>query len=76
MKTAIDIISDAIKESLIGLKMDGYQRGLIAEAFKKAREKEKQQIVDAYCEGDDGDYLTEKEVIYFAEKYYNQTYNQ
>jgi hypothetical protein len=70
MKTAMQELIDEIKEAVPYFKMDIYQ-----ENFNKALEKEKEQIIKAYCDALDLhptiDYKDYKE-----EEYYNKTYNQ
>lgn len=38
--------------------------------------KEKEQIIDAFWNGDNSDCTSEQNAKEFAEEYYNQTYNQ
>jgi hypothetical protein len=41
-----------------------------------AKEKHKQEIIDAYWNGDVSENKIEEKVIEYAEQYYNQTFNQ
>jgi hypothetical protein len=41
----------------------------------KAKEMEKEQIIDAWVDGDNSDCLSEQDSSYFAEHYYNETFN-
>ena len=40
----------------------------------KAKEMEKQQIINAFCNGDNTDCTSEQNIEEFAEQYYNETY--
>jgi len=44
-------------------------------AIKKAKEMEKEQIIDAWVDGDNSDCLSEQDSSDFAERYYNETFN-
>jgi hypothetical protein len=66
MKTALqDFIDNVIPMHIIELDM-------IKQEIKKALEKEKEQIVDAYYGNIDGVFGYREE----GQEYYNQTYNQ
>lgn len=41
---------------------------------KQAKQMEKQQIIDAFWNGDNSDCLSEQNSKEFAEQYYNETY--
>jgi hypothetical protein len=41
-----------------------------------AKELEKQQIIDAFWNGDNIDCISEQNIKEFAEKYYSETYEQ
>jgi hypothetical protein len=56
MKTAVEWLYDLSKER----ELDRFD-------LEQAKEMEKEQIIEAYCEGNDN---------ISAEQYYNQTYNQ
>ena len=62
MKTAVDWLVDHLYLVIPNEERD-FLEGLREEALKK----EKQQIIDAFIDGEDG---------VPAEQYYNQTYNQ
>lgn len=61
MKTALDWLFEQMPYE--------FRANHTQELFKQAKELEKEQICNAYCEGLDGEYVG-------AEKYYNKTYNQ
>jgi hypothetical protein len=42
--------------------------------FQQAKEMEKQQIIDAFWNGDNSDCTSEQNSKEFAEEYYNQTF--
>lgn len=56
------------------LDLNPSEFGRIQEAFEQAKEMEKQQIMDAFWNGDNSDCLSEQNSKEFAEKYYNETY--
>jgi len=55
------------------LNFDGY---VSEDTINKAKEMEKQQIIDAFWNGDNTDCLSEQNLFEFADKYYNETYNK
>jgi hypothetical protein len=46
----------------------------LREILEYAKEMEKQQIINAFCNGDNTDCTSEQNVKDFAEQYYEQTY--
>jgi hypothetical protein len=44
--------------------------------LEQAKQMEKDQIIDAFWNGDNSDCTSEQNAKGFAEEYYNQTYNQ
>ena len=44
--------------------------------IEQAKEMEKEQIIDAFWEGDNTDCISEQNSKEFAEKYYKETYEQ
>ncbi len=46
------------------------------ELLEQAKEMEKQQIMDAFWNGDNTDCTSEQNSKEFAEQYYNETYKQ
>lgn len=44
-------------------------------AFLHAKQMEKEQIKDAWIDGDNSDCLSEQDSSDFAEQYYNETFN-
>ena len=48
---------------------------LLESVFQKAREKEKEVIINAFISGDNSDCLQEQDSRLFAEQYYNKTFN-
>jgi hypothetical protein len=62
MKTAVDWLVDHLY-----LVIPNEERDFLEGLRKEALKKEKQQIIDAFIDGEDG---------VPAEQYYNQTYNQ
>jgi hypothetical protein len=43
--------------------------------IEQAKEMEKEQIMDAWIDGDNSDCLSEQDSSDFAEQYYNETFN-
>ena len=54
--------------------IDGYEFIKLEEAFKQAKQMEKEQIIDAFWNGDNSDCLSEQNAKEFAEQYYNEKY--
>lgn len=46
------------------------------ECWIKAKEMDKQQIIEAFWNGDNTDCLSEQNTKEFAEEYYNETYKK
>jgi len=49
---------------------------LAIDAISLAKEMEKQQIIDAFWNGDNSDCISEQNSKEFAEQYYNETFNK
>lgn len=49
---------------------------LYNKAIEQAKALEKQQIIDAFWNGDDSDCTSEQNIKQFAEQYYNETFNK
>ena len=69
-------------EKLLDLDYE-YAKGLITLAvwserkkslIEQAKEMEKEQIKNAFCNGDNTDCTSEQNIEEFAEQYYNETY--
>jgi hypothetical protein len=43
--------------------------------FEQAKKMEKEQIINAWIDGDNSDCLTEQDSSDFAKQYYNETFN-
>ena len=56
-------------------KMYNNNPELLESVFQKAREKEKEVIINAFISGDNSDCLQEQDSRLFAEQYYNKTFN-
>ena len=48
---------------------------LLESVFQKAREKDKEVIINAFINGDNSDCLQEQDSRLFAEQYYNENFN-
>jgi len=46
----------------------------LTKADEQAKEMEKEQIINAFCNGDNTDCTSEQNIEEFAEQYYNETY--
>jgi hypothetical protein len=46
----------------------------LLKAFEQAKEMEKEQIIEAFWNGDNTDCTSEQNIKEFAEQYYNETY--
>ena len=73
MKTAVEWLIEQIKS-------DQYQKALSLsewmKVFEQAKEIEKEQIIDAFWNGDNTDSIIEQNAKEFAEKYYNETFKK
>jgi hypothetical protein len=52
-----------------------YGRTIEQKDIEQAKEMEKEQIKDAWIDGDNSDCLSEQDSSDFAEQYYNETFN-
>lgn len=48
----------------------------VQDTIDKAKQMEKEQIIDAFWNGDNSDCTLEQNAKQFAEQYYNKKYNQ
>ena len=73
MKTVVEWLIEQIKS-------DQYQKALSLsewmKVFEQAKEIEKEQIIDAFWNGDNTDCISEQNAKEFAEKYYNETFKK
>lgn len=62
------------------IKSDQYQKALSLsewiKVFEQAKAIEKEQIIDAFWNGDNTDCISEQNAKEFAEKYYNETFKK
>lgn len=72
-KTAVERLLENLKQVLPINQMNDI---VIQDLFKQAKEIEKQQIIDAFWNGDNTDCLSEQNAKEFAEQYYNETYKK
>jgi hypothetical protein len=70
-ETAVEWLFDTLSKKGYLLGSNGYFK-----TFKEAKAMEKEQIVDAFLNGDDLSHLSFKEQDKEAEQYYNETYNK
>ena len=70
-QTAIEWFSQQVLDNWNDI--DAGARDII-EFFNKAKEMEKEQIINAFCNGDNTDCTSEQNIEEFAEQYYNETY--
>ena len=70
MKTAVEILVQDLEKLGIHLFDE------VQEAVDKALEMEKEQIIDAFWNGDNTNCIAEQNAKEFAEKYYNETFKQ
>lgn len=56
------------------LEQKGLEGFISPEDFEKAKEMEREQIIEAFWNGDNTDCLSEQNSKEFAEQYYNETY--
>lgn len=70
MKTAVEWLEEKLIEAGLSFK-----KGEAIE-IEQAKEIEKQQIIDAFWNGDNTDCLSEQNAKEFAEEYYNETFKK
>ena len=62
------------------IKSDQYQKALSLsewiKVFEQAKAIEKEQIIDAFWNGDNTDCISEQNAKEFTEKYYNETFKK
>lgn len=69
-QTAVEWLVDYIKN------LEKYSYKTIQELEEQAKELEKQQIIEAFWNGDNTDCLSEQNAKEFAEQYYSKTYEK
>lgn len=72
-ETAVDYLVKEFSEILGKIVTNPMQDLLMVDAINKAKEKEKQQIIDAYVSGCVKDYGNYENL---ANEYYNETFNK
>ena len=64
------------KNTHLGMGDVRVTQGLIDELEEQGKQIEKEQIIDAWREGDNDSMYSDKELDQQAEQYYNETYNK
>ena len=73
MATAVEwLIDNWIKFNDIDIELDDFAN--LRPLLEQAKQMEKEQIMDAFLNGDNSDCMLEQNIKEFAEKYYNETY--
>jgi hypothetical protein len=76
-QTAVDSIIELCQELLsnhYSISHDGVCSEIIRFCQEQAKEMEKEQIINAFWNGDNTDCTSEQNIKEFAEQYYEQTY--
>ena len=68
MKEMLEFVHDEVQ-------LFGSARQILINKIKEMIEKEKEQIINAWIDGDNSDCLTEQDSSDFAKQYYNETFN-
>jgi len=71
--TAVEYLEENLK---MILPQSQYNDVLVQNVIEKSKEMEKEQMIDAFWNGDNTDCLSEQNLFEFADKYYNQTYKK
>jgi hypothetical protein len=74
MKTAVEFLVKEFSDMLGPLDIKPMQDLLLVDAIKRAKEMEKEQILDAHIKGHNAPSSTIKN--WDAEQYYNETFKQ
>lgn len=78
--TAVEWLENEIRNSKYFYKLMGdiNSRGTIAQSdiFEQAKQMEKNQIIDAFWNGDNTNCIAEQNAKEFAEKYYNEIFKK
>jgi hypothetical protein len=74
-QTAVDWLESKIIQMVNHGSDFGEDFPALAVHLNKAKEMEKEQIKDAWIDGDNSDCLSEQDSSDFAEQYYNETFN-
>lgn len=75
-QTALQFFLMGLFELEIGKGIPTNKQFELHNLFEQAKEMEKEQIIDAFWNGDNSDCTSEQNAKEFAEQYYNETYNK
>jgi len=73
-QTAVEWLVKQLNQKIDFIPMDKWDE--IRDIVQQAKQMEKEQIIDAFWNGDNSDCTSEQNAKEFAEEYYNQTYKQ
>lgn len=76
MKNSIEYLINEVSEIITDTHLNSMQYLLLADALKRAREKHKEEIIDAHINGQSDHHFSLESRLAEAEEHYNQTYNQ
>jgi hypothetical protein len=77
MNTAVEFLVKEISDILGVIKIEPIKDLLLVDAINKAKEMEKEQIVEAFEIGyENGACVNEGDSIYYGSKYYKKTFNK
>ena len=69
-KTAVEYLIEQLEFALPDIEWSNYRN-----ETNKAKEMFEQQIIEAYLQGVNSDCMSHKDSVGYANKYYNQTFN-
>jgi 1,2-phenylacetyl-CoA epoxidase catalytic subunit len=72
-QTAIEWLWNQLPE-ILPFTVDTETAVKLQKAYQQAKEMEKEQIKNAFCNGDNTDCTSEQNIEEFADQYYNETY--
>jgi hypothetical protein len=74
-QTAVEWLVEELSDVLGPMDTNSIRDLLLMDAINRAKEMEKEQMIDAWSDGWLNDYKSDEDVKNSAEQYYNETFN-